>query len=492
MQSSVNQARLRPSPLRRRARDVLVAIALAGLVACGDPGGGESPPASPSALRSRPTIVLILVDTLRADRLGVYGGGRRLAPFIDGMAANGVVFEHAYAPSSWTIPSVASLFTSRYPSQHGAVAFQTPLDPARVTLAEVLAAAGYKTGAIVASSMIANMTPGFDQGFDYFLMPRGGVGGKPDVDAVNEAIFDWLDATAERPVFVYAHYLEPHAPYAPSAAALDRVVGSRPRPDLRAASDAMLWSFLRRPDDARVRAIADVYDAEVATLDDGIEKLFAGLRARGFLNNAFVVFTADHGEELHDHGDVGHGRSLYDEVIHVPLVMARSPALPRRRVPDVVSLVDIAPTVLDVAGVPAPQEFVGHSLRSLLEPSPPPVETPFVRMARWLRPAPAPMAYSELITIGADARNRRRPHELAVVGERTKLIVGVGGERERYDLTHDPGERKRLEGDDPDLTRLEAAARAFRQRVPRLADDAPATELSEDVKERLRALGYVP
>ena len=255
--------------------------------------------------------MVILVDTLRADRVGAYQPARRLTPFIDSLAASGVVFEHAYAQSSWTIPSVASLFTSRYQTQHGLLAFGASLNATEVTLAETLQGAGYATACVTANAALAFKT-GFDQGFGHFRVLAVEANAKARADAVNAAAFAWLDANAGRPAFLYLHYMEPHLPYSPSPEALDRVLGGRPRPDLKAASASMMMAITMPPTPERLRDIQDVYDAEVASLDDGLRALVAGLETRGVLRDALVVVTADHGEELQDHGGMGHGVSLYN------------------------------------------------------------------------------------------------------------------------------------------------------------------------------------
>ena len=353
-----------------------------------------------------------------------------------------------------------------------------------MTLAETLQGAGYATACVTANAALAFKT-GFDQGFGHFRVLAVEANAKARADAVNAAAFAWLDANAGRPAFLYLHYMEPHLPYSPSPEALDRVLGGRPRPDLKAASASMMMAITMPPTPERLRDIQDVYDAEVASLDDGLRALVAGLETRGVLRDALVVVTADHGEELQDHGGMGHGVSLYNELIEVPLVFARFPASSGRRVPEVVSLLDVAPTLVEAAGAPVPGSFEGRSLGSLLGP---PAALDVVR--QWLWPPAEPVAFSEL-KLGPKADPRgKRPHLLAVVAGRSKLIIGPKGERERYDLGVDAAEKTAVPEDAPGEDALRRTVAAFRTRVTGPAAPVSA-ELTPEQRERLKALGYV-
>src|SRR5439155_891594 len=242
-------------------------------------------------------------------------------------------------------------------------------------------------------------------------------------DAINALAFAWLDHVADsrKPVFLYLHYIEPHPPYTPPVAVLDGLLRGRPRPDLDEVSKAMLFGQVVPPDAQTLQQIEDVYDAEVMSLDGGLRELFSGLDARGFLANAFVAITADHGEEFDDHGLVGHGTTLYNELIRVPLLV-RLPGQTRRvDVEDVVSLIDVAPTILATVGIRRPPAFEGRvlPLSSRWLPS-------WARL--WQRDGTSTPAFSELIIPERAEANNVRPHERALILGSRKLIVGPAGE----------------------------------------------------------------
>jgi arylsulfatase A-like enzyme len=465
---------------------------------------------APSAAR-RPNLLLVVVDTLRADRLGAYGNTRGLTPFLDSLAARGTVFRRAYAQSSWTNPSIASLFTSRFPSEHGVVA-NPRLRPApaddEVTLAELLREHGYATGAFVANSGMPGVADdprtaeepiegaGFGQGFEVYRVrvghPVKGTKLWQNASAVevNQPAVFWLKRTlAEeaRPVFLYVHYMEPHIPYAPRPAIFQRLSGGRRRPNLeRVNAYARLWRRMPAADAAMRAALGDAYDAAVMSVDRGIAELFSDLAETGFLDDALVVVTADHGEEFFEHGILGHGSTLYDPVIRVPLLMLTT-AGPKARtdVSDVVSLIDVAPTLLDRAGVARPESFRGVSLAPHLGE----------RTALWrritalfARPQPPP-AFCELVQSGD--WERETPHRHAVVAGDHKLIAGVDGTLDFYDLATDPMEMH------PSATNgreeLQRALAGFVADVGAETEASAPTAAAEpdpETLERMRALGY--
>ncbi len=427
-----------------------------------------------------PDVILIVVDTLRADRLGSYGGPPGLTPFLDQLAASGVVFANAYSTTAWTNPAIASLFTSRYPSQHHVVRFDSRLADDEVTLAERLADSRYRRVGFVGNFRLTAEL-GFGQGFDAWF-PRM-IGVKPRARHITQdairfydrqlAPYPWSRWT-RRPLLLYLHFMDPHAPYDPSPEARAGRVGPPPP----GVDDAELRARLMSPDrwrdlsGADVAYLASLYDAEIAQLDAQLARLFRRLRRRGLLDHAIVVVTADHGEEFRDHGSLQHGTALFEETVRVPLIVTGGSLPAGRVVTDPVSIVDIAPTVLALAGAPPEPRFEGRSLVELLGP---PVDGRDVIL--------------ELESLGLPYDLRR--HAAGIVQDRLAVLVQPGGTAVSYDLGSDPHE---TEPNPPALSEEAAAMRArLEQRRAALATRAGKAEsapVDREMRERLRALGY--
>jgi arylsulfatase len=429
-------------------------------------------------------VVIVVIDTLRADRLGVERDGRSLTPFLDSLSDRAVVYRNAYAPSPWTNPSVASLLTSRFPSQHGIVWFDTVLSESEETLAEVLRKHGYATAGFVANPLL-RAKYGFGQGFDVLrtLGARRGADGKAEVYAsaekVNEAALSWLDGLRGvggdvPPFLLYVHYMEPHYPFDPSPSDLDRVLGGRPRPALGRINEALRNQDSVPIDEGILQSVLDVYDAEVVGVDAWLESLFLSLEQRGLLSDAIVVVTADHGEEFLEHGYVGHHQALYEESIRVPLLVLAPEMEGPAVVTTAVSLLDVAPTVLDLAGIASPESFEGRSL--------------LPGASSLGRTSARPYVVSELLRVKIVPY--KSSHERAVMAAGRKLILGIDGRREFYDLSRDP-----LETDPEGLGDVERAALASAadeiQALTLEKPPAPSSrELDPETLEQLRALGY--
>jgi arylsulfatase A-like enzyme len=433
-------------------------------------------------------VLLLVADTLRADRLGAYGNSRGLTPFLDALANRSYVFRDAYAQSPWTSPSIASLLTSRYPSQHGFVRFESLLSGEELTLAEVLGERGFATAGFTANTLLSRKR-GFSQGFDSYRVlatpaarPRHRLVSwvTARADAIGDAALAWLEGTARpgRPVLLYLHYMDTHTPYEPAAPALEKLFAGRPPPDLEALTDAHLFGRMGGLDAQTLAAVKDVYDAEVLSLDLALGRFFAELERRGFLRNAVVIFTADHGEEFMDHGFTGHGHSLFDELIHVPLLVSLPGQSQRVDVTGAVSLVDLAPTLVELAGGAPPASFEGRSFASLLgglgEP----------RQQR----LPEAAAVSEMAVVNGI---RLTPHARAVMLGSRKLITGVGGESEFYDRSLDPGESDPGGVEVQDRERLQRALESFAKHASQSAGQGRSQPLDSTDQEQLRALGYL-
>jgi len=340
---------------------------LAGLLALALLGCGEPPPR---------LLLLITADTLRSDRLGAYGSPLGLTPALDRLARHSARFEHAFTPVPLTLPALTSLMTGHYPQESG-VRSNVSVLPAHVeTLASILRSHGWRTAAVV-SSFILDPRTGIDRGFERYdhdlpeqernrgLPERVG----PDTSAAAIRMLDALDPTAERPLFLWVHYQDAHGPY--TAPEECRAPAGAPPPGVRdrslpvspddrgegAIPRYQLLGSLR--ESARYRA---AYHGEIRCLDRAIGSLLAELRRRGLFGQAVVVFAADHGEDLGERDSwFAHGARLTRAETHVPLLVHVPGRAPEER-QDVASLLDVAPTLLRLAGVQAPVELRGRDL----------------------------------------------------------------------------------------------------------------------------------
>ena len=403
-------------------------------------------PAIPGCARfdpSRPDVVLIVVDTLRADHLGAYGYARPTSPRIDRLADHGALFESAWSAAPWTLPSVMSIVTGRPASGHRVENDGLKLAAGVPTLAETLGAAGYATGAFVSHVYVSGLY-GFARGFQTFddfglSKPdyRLEAGMEPDAGRVTGAVLAWLARQGRRPVFVMVHYFDPHWPYDPPP----EYAGLFPsgyRGPLDARYDAIskfIDPAVPLPDDYR-RFLIDRYDGEIRFVDDQIGRLLDGLAGMGRGGRAWIVLTADHGEEFKEHGSMGHGRQLYEEAIRVPLIIARAAeAGGRARRTGPVGGIDLFPTIAGLAGGAAvPSGLAGRSLVPLLDPATPPPTGPERTLV------------SETARLNAFRQAVRRGP--------LKLIHLMDDNRsELYDLAADPLERHDLSGTRPEERR---------------------------------------
>ena len=335
---------------------------------------------TPSAAASRPNIILVLADALRRDHVGLYGYPKPTTPFIDELGRSGVVFDDALSQAPQTLNSTASLFTSRSfpfllrgvvhdpvpgvaPEQKEQWARTPRLAAANLTLAEVLQHAGYQTVALF-NNPHHHPTSGFDQGFDRaVLLDRDSGQAYARVDSVATAFLDWHAARERgRPYFAYLHLMDPHNPYRPPEEYRElfppgkgRYIYANGAPGPGFTTDDLV-------------TMTALYDAEIRFLDDGLRTLEAGLRDRGELDETLIVITADHGEELMDHGGLGHGKTVELEQLRIPLIFAGGAAerWSGTRVTETVQNLDLAPTFAELTDVEIPPEFEGRSLLPLL------------------------------------------------------------------------------------------------------------------------------
>lgn len=300
-----------------------------------------------------PLVIIYLVDTLRADHTNPYGYARDTTPELSKFATDAVVFESGITAASWTKPAVGSLLTSQLPGQHGAVQLRDPLDPRQVTLAEMLKAKGYVTGASISNSVIYSAHTNFEKGFEYFAGLHG-ANDRPskvvEAGPVVDAALQWLAMRSGLPTFLYVHTMDPHVPYTPPPP-FDTKYAPRPEPPEHPGQDPR-YDY-KEPLD-RERLIAQ-YDGEIAYGDQEFGRFIRELKARGLYDDAMIVFLADHGEEFQDHGQWLHGRSVFDELVRVPYIV-KFPGNRHAgtRIEQQVRTVDILPSVLQEMGLPVP------------------------------------------------------------------------------------------------------------------------------------------
>ncbi|MGH0037861.1 MAG: sulfatase [Myxococcota bacterium] len=439
----------------------VAAVLLAGLWACGGAGSASRPD----------HVVLISIDTLRADHLGAYGHSRPTSPHLDRLAQGGAVFENAISPSPWTLPAHASLLTGLTPSGHGVRTPDQRLPDDVALLAESLSRAGFVTGAVVNSRYLGRRF-GFDRGFDHFEALPAPAGGAPS--RVEEAALRWLERNAGAPRwFLFVHFYDVHSDYgaAPETEAIfvgaggSVVTGSTQElTAVRRGERALSAADLER--------LRGLYDAGIRQVDEAVGRLMEGLADRDLLGRTGLVVTSDHGEEFLEHGGVLHGRTHYREVLRVPLIWHGPGVAPGVRIAAPVSLVDVVPTVLAGLGVPLPAALDG------------------VDLGPRLAGRPSGPNSRRFVVAEGDHGNEEPDVLRSIRGPRFALIHDRRTQRAQlYDWTADPGEQRNrseeLPGVRDELARsLERATRDARR--PTLGEPLTPEEQAE-----LRALGYL-
>ncbi|MDD5556691.1 MAG: sulfatase [bacterium] len=450
----------------------LVAAALAA--GCGRP----VPPATPTPTGRN--VVLITIDTLRADHLSGYGYHRKTSPFLDSLAARGTLFNNAWATSSWTPPSMASIFTGLSPRSHGVIHGQMDAARRRVmeqqmlvadfpVIAAHLAENGY-TAFGISTNLHMTEANGFDRGFRRFANL-----GFSRAPAANRAFEEMLpEIRRSRPYFLWIHYFDPHDPYFPCRPWITaynpdktsyRKYSHRTMKKLREMLDEI------RSDPAAPQALRDLYDSEINYTDDHIRALVEALPDS---DNTLFIVTSDHGEEFLERGELGHGSSLFEEQVRVPLIIAPAGGAPAARtVEQPVSIMDIFPSICEAAGVAPPAGLQGRSLLPLTAGGPEDMDR---------------AVFAELSRARA-----ARQQEAIRRGDWKFVRRGGGGERRAlYNLARDPGEQRNLIGEEPERARsLEGELERWLE-AHRLFEAPPADEpLGEKEIKELRSLGYL-
>jgi len=445
--------------------------------------GAEPGPAA-GDFPGRYNVLLLSIDTLAARHLGAHGYPRATSPFVDAwFGEGGTIFERCYTAATTTGPSHMTLFTGLSPSVHGVHGrtYFRGLPEAVPTLALAFARAGFATGAVTENGPMGAYR-GFSRGFGSYKENKSAAVRdiQGHVETTLEAGRAWLERNRDKRFFLFLHTFQVHAPFAPPPAYRKLFAGD----GLDAAREIGVPPKLR----------AVRYDREIRYTDDALRSFLEGLERDGLLADTLVILLSDHGEEFAEHGLLGHGAGIYDEVLHVPL-MLRGPGVPAgRRVPVPVSHVDFTPTVLELAGVKGPAPGAGRSFAPLVAGSPE-------------AEPPAPAIYSEAWARHTfrvtDGKLERVPVEapILVVRQGTRKLVRYPGPPPSdvyFDLATDPGEQQPLPAEGDEAAALGALLDAYvaegqRGRAAVLAGEeaVPGAPLDAERREKLRALGYL-
>ncbi|MEM7483244.1 MAG: sulfatase [Acidobacteriota bacterium] len=423
-----------------------------------------SPPAAATAAET-PDILLVTVDTLRADRLSGYGYSRPTSPNLDRLMATGARFTEARTVEPLTNPALTSLVTSLYPHEHGATRNGLRMRPELQSLPKVLDERGYRTAAFVSNWTLKDSISGLSEHFERYeevLTKKRWFGffkGEATAEDVNEAALTWLSETAgrRRPVFAWVHYTEPHAPYLHQ-----RDQGKRLGIDGSTKENR--------------------YDSEIGFVDEKIGDLLEALpRSR---RGTLVVFTSDHGESLGEHDYWGHGRNLYEPGLHVPLSISWPGVIDPAKITAPALLTDIAPTVLGLLGLDIPQSFRGYDWSAVLRhgQAPPEQRTSLFQ------------AHKGAVLSNQEAGNARRAGllEVGILRDGNKEVLRLTNDRHRlFDLAEDPGERSNLSEEGIDESE---ALRQWRDLVIsglERTEGLPPADVDPESVEKLKALGYI-
>ncbi len=483
------------------------------------PASGKGDSAEDTGTGSRPNVLLVTVDTLRADHLGCYGYDRPTSPAIDTLADDGITFSHCIAASSWTRPSTVSLLTGMFPPTHNQNELTSVLPPRTRMLPDAASEAGYRT-AYVAANLLVCRASGFAQDVHFyrgaglplttslawFLMGANATLNHlfateckeftttlliavkdlfsthvvdPDSRSLNDAFLEFLKADPDAPFFAYLHYMDPHIPYDPDADQLERFEdpGYSGPPLISPPTSSPLGGIPPfenhepLPEDRR-RHLIDRYDAEIAGFDSSFGMLIDMLKERGLYDNTLIVFTSDHGEAFYLHKTWQHRSTLFQELIHVPLIMKLPSS---RRAGTVIDgtcrHVDVVPTLLDLVGLAPWPDLQGESLARVIETG----------NEEW----PGLWAFSD---------SHVKDYYLCTYIEGDRKFIQIEGPEEYqvyYDLNSDPDELSPMNGANSD------AFREMRDKLHRKLDqfrgnrwETRSRELDDRDREALRALGY--
>lgn len=505
--------------LARPALAMFLSIASVGAIAASIalplPGRSQvvAAPSTPAPERQGPNLILIVLDTLRADHMGMYGYERDITPWLDEFAAKATVYENVSGSSSYTLPTHATLFTGLLAETHGAVELHhhdgadgvsllelglqadfaevAPLPEEALTLAEILKERGYETGAICANTAYLARAFNMDQGFDTYVDQMGSraawrplglsivvrlplpekwrlermLGSNERyyllAHEINALTAQWIRGRADRPFFLFLNYMEAHAPYLPLPGYRDLFPNSYARQMedwARINKGEIVLTALEKS------VLVDAYDAEIKSLDDRLRAMFTHLEAEGALENTIVAFVADHGESFGEHGRLGHALTVFQPEVHVPLIVKLPGQTEGKRETRFVHQADLMPTLLRELRAPVPVAIEGTDLTVTGRKLP---------MVTYFGP------YERDYT------------EYAVYSDPWKLVWSSDKPAQLYNLRDDAGEKNNLADAQPEVvTELLALLEEHHQRSSIKLNVGPMV-LDSETEERLKAIGYV-
>lgn len=463
-----------------RARILAAGCVALAMLACSQ--GRVAPAGTP------PDVVLIVMDTVRADRLGLYGYQRETSPKLEELARESRTFDRARSTSTWTPPAHASLFTGLFPGAHQTTQKSWTLPDSLSTLAEVLAERGYATAGVVGNPML---TParGFAQGFERYHETYAGRPARTDLRSLHE--IERLLDDLPSPYFLFVNLIGPHGPYDSCGPECGRWASEARVPPF-ASEWPDFYRGLVEYDAQQLTRFADLYDEELRRVDTIVGRIVAKVRGQGRIDETLLVVTSDHGENLGDHGHIDHVFSLYDSTVKIPLLIRYPPRfLAGTRSQALVQLPDLFPTILAAAGVPE-QEIGGQGVdlaqEEQLEGRP--------QIIEYYRPLQALGRLYERSTTEQQRRLDRYDRKLeAIVTSRYKLVRGSDGETELFDHHADPEELVDLAPRPQAASERRALEDELDEWLERYVDEnreaGEHLELPEETRRALEAIGYL-
>jgi arylsulfatase A-like enzyme len=426
----------------------------------------------PGTDRSPPDILLISVDALRADHLSIHGYGRETSPTIDRLMASGAIFDQARTVEPLTAPALISMITSLPPHIHGATRNGLKMRGGLTSMPKILSMAGYETAAFLGNWTLKDKLTRMGEHFQHYdlVLNRkrwfGLMKGEATAEDLNARAFEYLEKRASvsgprKPLFLWVHYVEPHAPY-------------------------RLWrdeaDQLGLPKNKLSKL--DRYDTEIRFVDRRIGELLDGLASGRYLNDPIIVFTADHGESLGEHNYWGHGRNLYEPGLHIPMSITWNGHFSPVRLDEQAINTDLAPTLLHLAGIPVPKGFTGFNWAGVLVDGDDP---PRDRITTY-------QAHKGAVISNSSSEMARRSGllEVGMIRERDKELFRVGNNRRwQFDLAKDPGEIRNLSARDDSPTESLVDWMQLVYEGLLAFEDMPPETLDPESIEQLRSLGYI-